>query len=75
MITTRYLTKRQVADRYSTTTRSVERKAAQGILPQPYYFGSRFPRWREDELDAADRRATMGRAPRQPKETERAAAD
>jgi predicted DNA-binding transcriptional regulator AlpA len=53
----RFLRKKKVAERYDTTERSIERKVEQGILPEPYYFGSRFPRWAEDELDAADRAA------------------
>jgi predicted DNA-binding transcriptional regulator AlpA len=57
-----YLRKAKVAERYDTTTRTIERMVQDGILPKPHYFGSRFPRWAEDELDAADRNALMRRA-------------
>jgi predicted DNA-binding transcriptional regulator AlpA len=57
-----YLRKAKVAERYDTTVRTIERMVADGTLPKPHYFGSRFPRWREDELDAADRNALIRRS-------------
>lgn len=53
----KYLRKKAVAERYSATPRWVELAVADGRLPAPVYFGTRFPAWDESALDAADRRA------------------
>ena len=63
-----YLRKRQVAERYQTTDRNVERMAADGRIPKPDFYNGRFPLWDAAALDASDRAATM-RA--QPKRAER----
>jgi predicted DNA-binding transcriptional regulator AlpA len=54
----KYLRKKDVAARYGgVTPRWVELAVADGRLPKPIYFGTRFPAWDEAALDAADRRA------------------
>jgi hypothetical protein len=51
-----YLNKRDVANRYRTTPRNVERKVKQRILPPPVYLlGSKVPLWDLDVLDENDR--------------------
>ena len=56
--------KRSVAERYGVDERTVDRMKNDGRIPLPVYLpGSRFPLWWEDELDASDRRATVGRPP------------
>jgi hypothetical protein len=58
----KFLRKRQVAQRYSITPRSVERWSADGRLPAPTYRGT-IPIWSVDKLDAYDRQAeTIERA-------------
>ena len=54
----RWLRKKAVALRYDCHERTIDAMAADGRLPEPYYHGTRIPRWDEDELDEADRRAT-----------------
>ena len=54
----RWLRKKAVALRYDCHERTIDAMAADGRLPEPYYHGKRIPRWDEDELDEADRRAT-----------------
>jgi hypothetical protein len=51
----RYLRKKQVADRYCTTTRNVENKVKAGVLPKPALYFGRHPLWLETELDERDR--------------------
>ena len=56
----RYLRKHGVAERYAVDERTVDRMKLDGRIPPPKYLpGSRFPMWAIDELDAADRRATV----------------
>ncbi len=56
-----YLRKSQVGARYGGIhATTVERMVKDGRLPPPIYRG-RFPLWDRDELDAADRAATMRR--------------
>jgi hypothetical protein len=53
-----YSRKKDVADRYKTTPRNVERMAADGRIPKPFYLnGSRIPLWDNDQLDENDRAA------------------
>jgi predicted DNA-binding transcriptional regulator AlpA len=59
----RYLTTKEVAMRYGVDVRSVQRRAKEGLLPPPYYFGTRFPRWSASELDENDRRLAFLRHP------------
>jgi len=68
-MSTQFLRKQAVADRYSVTPRSVERMVADGRLPPPVYRGSRLPLWDVRDLDAADRAAVAGRAPKQSAQT------
>jgi predicted DNA-binding transcriptional regulator AlpA len=56
-MSTKFLRKAAVAERYSVTPRSVERMVADGRLPRPVYRSSRLPLWDEAALDASDRRA------------------
>jgi predicted site-specific integrase-resolvase len=48
-----FLRKRQVAERYNVTTRTVERWAEDGRLPPPIYRGI-VPLWDLSELEAQD---------------------
>jgi predicted site-specific integrase-resolvase len=50
-----FFRKSQVAARYGVDERTVDRWKLDGRLPPPRYRG-RIPLWREDELDALDRR-------------------
>jgi predicted DNA-binding transcriptional regulator AlpA len=49
------LRKKQVADRYQHTIRTIERWTADGLLPQPIYIG-KAPLWDLEELEAWDRK-------------------
>jgi predicted site-specific integrase-resolvase len=60
-VDTLFLRKAKVAARYGINVRSVERWVKEGLLPRPLYH-SRFPLWRESDLDAFDRAAAA--APR-----------
>jgi hypothetical protein len=51
-----YLTTKEVATRYGIDPRSVQRRVTEGLLPEPKYFGTRFPRWSIAELDENDRK-------------------
>jgi hypothetical protein len=51
-----YLTTKEVAVRYGIDPRSVQRRVKEGLLPEPKYFGTRFPRWNIAELDENDRK-------------------
>jgi len=59
----KYLDSDGMAVRYVVDKRSVLRRVKQGLLPKPYYFGTRFPRWSIEELDANDRRLAFERVP------------
>jgi len=59
----KYLTTKQVAERYSIDPRSVPRRVAEQLLPKPYYFGTRFPRWDIAELDENDQKLASVRVP------------
>jgi hypothetical protein len=58
-----YLTTKEVATRYGIDPRSVQRRVKEQLLPKPYYFGTRFPRWSIEELDENDRRLAYSRHP------------
>jgi hypothetical protein len=51
-----YLTTKEVAMRYGIDPRSVQRRVKEKLLPEPKYFGTRFPRWSISELDENDRK-------------------
>ena len=56
----RYFRKRNVAERYGISDRSVDRLARAGRIPPPIYLpGSRFPLWLESEFDENDRASTL----------------
>jgi predicted DNA-binding transcriptional regulator AlpA len=55
---TKFLRKRQVAERYSVHERSIDRWKLDGRLPAPHMRG-RIPLWSERELEQLDRRATV----------------
>jgi hypothetical protein len=57
-----YSRKRQVANRYSTTIRNVDRMVEDQRIPGPAFYNGRCPLWDNDELDENDRRATVRRA-------------
>jgi predicted DNA-binding transcriptional regulator AlpA len=63
-MSTRFLRKKAVSERYDVTIRSVERMVEDGRLPEPVYRG-RMPLWKEADLDESDRAAAL--APRPPK--------
>jgi hypothetical protein len=65
-----YLRKRQVASRYQTTDRNVDRMARDGRIPPPDFYNGRFPLWDAAKLDANDHAAA---ARRQGRRTERGA--
>jgi hypothetical protein len=54
-----YSRKVQVAARYVTTPRNVERMVADGRIPKAAFYNGRCPLWDNDELDAADRAAVL----------------
>jgi hypothetical protein len=56
-----YSRKAQVAARYVTTTRNVERMVADGRIPRATFYNGRCPLWDNDELDANDRAAALAR--------------
>jgi predicted DNA-binding transcriptional regulator AlpA len=59
----KYLTTKQVAERYSIDPRSVQRRVKEGRLPPPVYLGTRFPRWDIAELDENDKKLASVRVP------------
>jgi hypothetical protein len=59
----KYLTTKQVAERYSIDPRSVQRRVRDGLLPPPKYFATRFPRWDIAELDENDKKLASVRVP------------
>ena len=59
----KYLDSDGMAVRYVIDKRSVLRRVKMGLLPKPYYFGTRFPRWSIQECDANDRRLAFERVP------------
>ena len=63
-MSTRFLRKKAVSERYNVTLRSVERMVEDGRLPPPVYRG-RMPLWSEADLDDGDRAAAL--LPRPPK--------
>ncbi len=50
-----YLRKKHLAERYQTTQRTIERRVSLGLLPQPEYFGGRFPLWDPEILEQHER--------------------
>lgn len=62
----KFLRKRQVAQRYSITPRTVERMVEDGRLPQPDFYRGRLPFWGEDTLDESDRAAAAAYRTRKP---------
>jgi hypothetical protein len=61
-----YLRKNQVAARYGTTPRHVERLVEAGRIPKASLYMGRWPLWDERELDQHDRAAGKQRPPRSP---------
>jgi predicted DNA-binding transcriptional regulator AlpA len=59
-----YLRKQQVAERYSTSVRNIDRMSSDGRIPAPTLKNGRTPLWDTAAIDAADRAATM-RSPQQ----------
>ena len=71
-MTTRFLRKRSVAERYGITIRTVERMTEDGRLPKPSFRG-RIPLWSETQLDKSDRAAAMAPRPKRDTGAEKAA--
>ena len=57
----RYLRKKQLAERYSTHTRSIDRMVKDGRLPKPSIFMGSLPLWDEAEIEANEAAAVRGR--------------
>jgi predicted DNA-binding transcriptional regulator AlpA len=55
----RFLRKKQLAERYQTSTRTIDRWARAGRLPKPIYLNE-FPLWDEDQVEACERAAMRG---------------
>jgi predicted DNA-binding transcriptional regulator AlpA len=55
----KYLRKKAVAERYGCTDRQVDRMAAEGRIPKPFYL-TRFPLWSEEELEVLERNEREG---------------
>jgi predicted DNA-binding transcriptional regulator AlpA len=67
-MSTQYLRKAQVATRYCTTKRWVDKMVEEGRLPKPTYPTSyRVPLWNEAELDQHDRAVVVGERHRKTK--------
>jgi hypothetical protein len=47
-----YLRKQQVAARYQTTPRNIDRMAADGRIPEPDFYNGRTPLWASDRAAA-----------------------
>jgi hypothetical protein len=62
---TKFLRKRHLRERYGDVTdRTLERMVQDGRLPPPEFpFANRIPAWREETLDAHDRRAVVASRP------------
>lgn len=56
----RFSRKSAVRARFAFTDPQLTRLIASGQFPKPVYFGPRSPRWRNDELDAFEKRAIAG---------------
>lgn len=56
----KYLSDRQVAERYGIGRSTVWQWVKDGILPAPIGFGQRCTRWDSDELDEHDSKARGG---------------
>ena len=59
--TKRYLRKKQLAARYSTCVRTVDRTVEDGRLPSPDFYMGKSPLWLEDTLEACERSAMKER--------------
>ncbi len=55
----RYLRKKQLADRYQTCTRTIDRMAKDGRLPPPDFYNGKLPMWDEEKVEAAERAAVQ----------------
>jgi hypothetical protein len=61
MTTTKFLRKKDVAERYGVTIRSVERMIVDGKLPGPTLYRGRAPLWSIEELEADEKAAILAR--------------
>jgi hypothetical protein len=57
-----YLRQPQLAKRYATTIRTIQRMRQNGRIPAPDTFSGPHPLWATETLDASDRAAAL-RAP------------
>lgn len=46
------MTKREVAELFQISTKTVERNSKSGRLPKPVYVGERTPRWNREQIYA-----------------------
>jgi predicted DNA-binding transcriptional regulator AlpA len=60
MEATKFLRKRQLAERYGCTTRTIDRWSETGRLPKPLRIGS-VPVWELAEVEACERAAMKAR--------------
>jgi predicted DNA-binding transcriptional regulator AlpA len=58
-MTDRYLTRQQMADLFSVTTRTIDAWAQCGRLPKPDRLPSGRPRWPEAVAESAVRRSSV----------------
>ena len=46
------MTKKEVAELFQISTKTVERNSKSGRLPKPVYVGERTPRWNREQIYA-----------------------
>ena len=61
-MTKTYLRRSQLAERYRTTPRNIDRMAADCRIPRAAFKNGRVPLWDAAEIDAADRAAAVAAA-------------
>ncbi len=57
----RFLRRKQLAARYSTCTRTIDRMVEDGRLPEPDFYIGKLPMWSEEKIEAQERAAMRGR--------------
>jgi transposase len=55
------LSREEIAERWGTTTRTIDRYQKDGRLPPPDYYISKRPRWIEHKVEQAERTALTRR--------------
>ncbi len=57
-----FLRRKNLAERYQVTERTIERRVELGLLPRPEYFGGRFPLWDPEIIEQHERQLISRRA-------------